>query len=81
MYRIIRLFYLLNNMYKTDPENHSVYIDTIHQRAADAIEILLYHAWLAGAFLVRVVVIATRAGIHSRHQHETSWKINGHLGP
>ena len=46
-------------------------VDAVHQRATDAIEVMLHLSRRAHATLNRMIVIATGTGIHRCDQHET----------
>ncbi len=46
-------------------------VDAVQQRATHLVEVFLHHTGRADAFLVGMVVVATRTRIHRRHEHET----------
>ncbi len=58
-----------------------VQIDAVEQRARNFGQVAFHHSGAAHALFVRVVVIATRARIHRRHQHKTRRVVYRVFGP
>lgn len=62
---------------------HHLYmqVDTIQQRTRYFIEVFLDSPGHAGTLLIRMVIIAARAWVHSSQQHEIGRKVNGDPRP
>ena len=55
-------------------------VDTVHEWAADIVEVAVDGAWRAGTFNGGVVVVAAGAGVHGCDEHEGGWVFDGGLG-